>query len=252
MPVRVLTLFSTLRPTPNKSAKLVRTRIFQGSLKSLFAGLHPMDTIEQREARAIMTQYNIGGTYALNLRMEAFEDVPEKDVPLVCLPFMLARVKNDENTNRMLFELQLAGKQVMLEFSNLLQALEDMGTEARFSDIEPASKNNLVNMTMQFIKLALEYPLRRNEGDYEAFKLELPYICISHQLSAWRGQPVPVKTRVLFMAYYFAIYGRVLDAAEQAYIICELGDSWIFFDEFRQGEYMACLRQRGLLRALPH
>lgn len=232
----------------------MRTRIFQGSLKCLFAGLHPTGTSEQREARSIMTHFNIGDSYALNLRMEAWEDVPEQDVPLVCLPFMLVRLKTDENADRELFALKLAAMQVIKEFVALVQLLEPGGLEARYSDVEPGLKNNLVVVTKQFIKEALEYPLHKDKLglDYAAFKLELPYRCISHQLSIWRGNPVPVEKRILLMAYYFAIYGRVFDAAEQAWAICELGDTWIFFEEYHQGQYMAWLRQAGLLKALPH
>jgi hypothetical protein len=169
---------------------------------------------------------------------------------------MLAALNVDENADRELFALQLKGKQLMEEFGILLEILEANGTEARFSDVEPGSKNNLANMTKQFIKAALEYPLLKGEpGDdycYAAFKLELPYLCIINQLSAWSGNAVPLEKRLQYMAYYFAIYGRVFDAAEQAWAICELGDTWIFFDEFQQVQYMAWLRQAGLLKALPH
>lgn len=230
-------------PSTHKTdCKLVRTRIFQQAVKCLFHGLHPTRTYEHREARAIMMHFDCAHIYVNEPYQEALEDVPESAVPLVCMPFLLANPMPDENANRRLYALHSIGAKWLEEFWILIQTLSDAGEDASFDDILPEAKTNLGVLTKQFIKAALEFPFHdEGEDTYDMFRFELPYTCIVHQIAAWKGHPVPLERRLQFMAYYYAFYNRVFDAAEQALVICELGNQRIYTDELTQLRYLLAL-----------
>jgi hypothetical protein len=125
----------SLQPSPELTqhdidCQMVRMRVFQQAVKSLFRGLYlhkRTETEEDKHVCKILLQWACTqeDLVASNALPDAYQRAPNNAIPIVCVPFLLPAVLPSQAEHPLLYEVYVKGSWFLEEFQSMVYILEE-------------------------------------------------------------------------------------------------------------------------------
>ena len=188
---------------------LARTRQFQETIKDLFGGFYPCNTQEDKDVRRIMLFHQCDvRNYVEAEALPDEESLGEMDPPTACIPFLLLRLKPEQD-----YEVDLFTKaeQYVKTFHVLCDTLKAVGEGVEYSNIPWPLRYEFMLATKAFAMAVVQFSYKKQnklaEGRMEIMNA-IPTI-------AFRQLVGPDKDKygmdyMNLRAKYFAFFGQAL------------------------------------------